>query len=149
MKPIYLLSLSLLFLACKPQKSVTEYKYVTKTDTLIRTQINTIYKGVTDTITIENPCDSTGIINQFYSKLILPNGTITIQSQKRSNNLIASVKINDVVSSDKSKSQSSYSERIAWKEKEVIKYRIPQWAIVTIIIESLIILLYLYIKLFK
>lgn len=149
MKPIYLISLSLLFFACKPQKSVTEYKYITKTDTLIKSEIKTIYKGITDTITIDNPCDSTGIINHFYSKLVLPNGTITIRSERGNSKLKAFVKIDDAISSIKSQEKSRTSENIVTRYKEVIKYRIPQWAVITILIESLIILLYLYIKLFK
>lgn len=76
-----LLLIPFLFIACKAQKSTTEYKEIIKVDTLIRTQINTIYKGVTDTITIDNPCDSSGIINQFYAKLVLPNGTIQIKNK--------------------------------------------------------------------
>jgi len=79
MKHNFILLFSLLLFACKPQKSIVEYKEVIKTDTLVKTQINTIYKGVTDTLIIDNPCDSSGILTNFYSKIVSPNATIKIE----------------------------------------------------------------------
>ena len=146
-KLIYILPLFLL--ACKPQKSIIEYKYLTKTDTLIRTQTNTVYKGVTDTITVENICDSLGIINNFYSKLTLPNGTITIRSERGDNKLKAFVKLNDILSTTKRELQSRTSDSVTRKEKEVIKYRIPSWIIYTVIVETLLIALYVYLRIKK
>lgn len=146
MKKLIYILVSISLLACKPQKSITEYKYITKTDTLIRSEINTIYKGVTDTITIDNPCDSVGIINSFYTKLVLPNGIIEIKSNKKNNQLTGIVRIDDVVSSNKSQKQSSNAESITTKTKEVIKYRIPSWLIIALIIETFIIIAYLYLK---
>jgi hypothetical protein len=133
-----------LFIACKAQKSTTEYKEVIKVDTFIRTQTNTIYKGVIDTITIDNPCDSLGIINQFYSKLILPNGTIQIKS--KGNKLVAIANFNDISSSNKQEKQISNQTNTNKIQKEIIKYRTPSWIIATILIESIIILLYLYFR---
>jgi hypothetical protein len=133
-----------LFIACKTQKSTTEYKEVIKVDTFIRTQTNTIYKGVIDTITIDNPCDSLGIINQFYSKLILPNGTIQIKS--KGNKLVAIANFNDISSSNKQEKQISNQTNTNKIQKEIIKYRTPSWIIATILIESIVILLYLYFR---
>lgn len=149
MKKLIYILVSLSFIACKQQKSAIEYRYINKTDTLIKNEIKTIYKGITDTITIDNPCDSTGIINHFYSKLVLPNGTITIRSERDNSKLKAFIKIDDAISNIKSQEKSRSSENIVTRYKEIIKYRIPQWAIITILVESLIILLYLYIKIYK
>lgn len=135
--------LPMFLLACKPQKSVIEYKYLYKTDTLISVKTNTVYKGVTDTITIDNPCDSLGIINNFYSKLVLPNGTITLRSERSSGKLKAFVKINDAISSIKSETQSRTSDSIARKEKEVKVPYIPDWVIWSLIATSLLSFLYI------
>jgi hypothetical protein len=144
---LLLLCLTLFLVNCKPTKTITEYKEVIKVDTLIRMQTNTIYKGVSDTITIDNPCDSSGIINQFYAKLVLPNGTIQIKNKGAK--LLAISNFNDVLSSDKQEKRVSAEKNYFSIQKEVIKYRIPVWAIITIILESLIILLYIYLKVSK
>lgn len=147
MKQIYISLLSLLFLfACKPQKSIQEYKYITKTDTLVKTQINTIYQSVNDTTYIENPCDSIGILNQFYAKISIPFGKVIIKG--KNNRIILSVKTDSLLSTIDNTYKSKSSENISIKEKEIIKYRIPAWAIVLMFIETAIILIYLYIRFF-
>lgn len=135
--------LPLFLLACKPQKSIIEYKYLTKTDTLVRTQTNTVYKGVTDTITVENICDSLGIINNFYSKLTLPNGTITIRSERGDNKLKAFVKLNDILSTTKRELQSRTSDSVTRKEKEVRVPYVPDWIIWCLLATSVLSFLYI------
>lgn len=144
MKQICIFLSILLLASCKPQKSIIEYRYINKTDTLIKSDTKTIYKGVNDTINIVSPCDSTGIINRFYSKLVLPNGTITISSDKKDNKLVAAVKINDAVSSVENQKKSSISERIIEKTKEVKVPYIPKWIWYVLLATS--VLSFLYVK---
>jgi hypothetical protein len=146
MKQLYISLLSLLFLfACKPQKSIQEYKYITKTDTLVRTQINTIYQSVNDTTYIENPCDSIGILNQFYAKISIPFGKVIIKG--KNNRIVLSVKTDSLSSTMDNTYKSKDSKVISIKEKEIIKYRIPTWAVALMFIETAIIVLYLWFKL--
>lgn len=144
MKKLLIIPLLFLF-ACKPQKSIKEYKYITKTDTLVRTQINTIYQSVNDTTYIENPCDSTGILNQFYAKISIPFGSVKIRAI---NNKIESVvNVDKIESVHKEEISKSASDSIREVSKEIIKYRIPTWAIALMFIETAIIVLYLWFKL--
>lgn len=136
------LSLLLILFACKPQKSVVEYKHTT--DTLIVSKTHTIYQPVNDTTYIESPCDSLGILNRFYTKIAIPFGQVIVKSDK--GRIKAIVATNQIVN----KSDSTYSKHNQYQTitKETIKYRIPSWAIYTIILESIIILGYLYFKFF-
>lgn len=144
MKQIYIFLSILWFSSCKPQKTITEYRYINKTDTLVRSEVKTIYKGINDTITIASPCDSTGIINQFYSRIAIPDGTITISSNRKSNKLLATVNINDLVSTNKSQKESSTLEKIVFKDKEVRVPYIPDW--IWYVLSATSILSFLYIK---
>lgn len=143
---ILLFSIILFSIACKPQKSVVEYKYTTKTDTLVRTQINTIYQQVNDTLIVENPCDSTGILNQFYAKISIPFGSVKIRSKNNKIEAIVDTKqIKSVSNLEKSKSTSDSIREIS---KEIIKYRTPNWVIYLLIAESLLIISYIVIKIY-
>lgn len=143
---ILLFSIILFSIACKPQKSVVEYKYTTKTDTLVRTQINTIYQSVNDTTYIDNPCDSTGILNQFYAKISIPFGKVIIKG--KNNRIILSVKTDSLLSTIDNTYKSKDSKVISIKEKEIIKYRTPNWVIYLLIAESLLIISYIVIKIY-
>jgi len=116
-KLIYILPI--LLLACKPQKSIQEYKYINKTDTLVRTQINTIYQSVNDTTYIDNPCDSTGILNQFYAKISIPFGKVQIRSQN--NKIQYIVKTDSIISKNALEVSKSFNDTNVKVSKETIK----------------------------
>ncbi len=140
-----LLFLSLVILAsCRPVKTVTEYKEVVRVDTFKTTRTEKIFQAVHDTLTIDNPCDSSGILSTFYSKIRIPQGQVVIRSVR--GKIQASVDIDSIahVYEDKYRSNSESSVKI--KDVEVIRYMVPTWAIITILIESAIILLYAYFK---
>lgn len=144
MKHNFILLFSLLLFACKPQKSIVEYKEVIKTDTLVKTQINTIYKGVTDTLVIDNPCDSSGILTNFYSKIVSPNATIKIEG--RNNKIKVSAKVLDAETNITDTKQYSATKNTNSLQKEVIKYRIPSWIIYVLLIETFILLIIIFRK---
>lgn len=141
MKQIFIfLSLLLILLACKPQKSIVEYKHTT--DTLIVSKTQTIYQSVNDTTFIESPCDSLGILNRFYTKIAIPFGQVIVKSDK--GRIKATVTTNKIVSNtDSLVSKHSNTNIIT---KEIVKYRIPNWIIYLLVGETIIILGYLYFK---
>lgn len=137
--PIYLI------LSCKPVKTTTNTKVVMVHDTIRDTRIVERYKAITDTLLIDNPCDSTGILNNFYSKLIIPQGKVIIRSYKGS--IQATIDIDSIESVYETKYKSLVSKSDENTQKFVRTNVIPDWAIATILIETVIILLYLYFKL--
>lgn len=139
--------LPLFLLACKPQKSIVEYKYISKVDTFRRTQLNTVYRAVNDTTIIENPCDSVGILNNFYAKISIPYGKVIARGFR--NKITLSVNTDSLLSRMDSVYKSRSSKDISVKEKEVIKYKTPSWIIYTLIIETLLIALYVFLRVRK
>ena len=82
------------FISCKPQKSVIIEKEKIHIDTIRDYKVITKFNAVYDTLIIENPCDSTGILNTFYSKITLPQGKVIIRSYK--GNIQATVNIDSI-----------------------------------------------------
>lgn len=145
MKKHILLGIILIsIIACKPQKSITEYKGITKVDTFTRTQLRTVYRAVNDTTIIESACDSTGILNEFYAKIAIPFGNVVAKG--KNNRITLSVKTDSLLSVVDNTYKSKDTENVSIKEKEIIKYRIPSWIIYTLIIETLLIALYVYLR---
>lgn len=147
MSRLTLLIASLAIIACSCTRKATSYtnKESVRIDTFLRYRevIRTVPQK--DSIVIFNPCDSTGIINSFYAQISIPNGKVEIQS--KNNNIVASVMASAATSSilDSSKIKET-SRSTSVVEKVVVKNVIPSWIIVTLFIESMIILLYLYFK---
>ena len=123
---------------------MTSVKESVRVDTFIR------YKEVVrtlpqrDSIVIFNPCDSTGIINKFYAQISIPNGKVNIES--KNNKIVATVAVDKTLSVSDSTTSKQISKDTSVVEKVVVKNVIPSWIIVTLFIETLIILLYLYFK---
>jgi hypothetical protein len=141
-KLIYIfLSIILLFFSCKTQKSSIEYKDVIKVDTFIRTQTNTIYEPINDTLYLPSICDS--LIPFYYSKSI-PNGRAIIS--KIGNNLRFTINTKKNNQSTLIQKQKSFKNYNLIKEKIVIKYHTSFWMIMIIFIESVLILLFCYFR---
>lgn len=140
----YLIILIVLFASCKPAKTIIKESTVVKYDTIHTSDV--IYKtnAVHDSIIIENPCDSAGILTAFYSKFVIPQGTITLRSTR--GRIEAKIDIDSIESVYKSKYQLSKSDNVRISNKEVIKNVVPAWAIITIFFESVIIIAYVFYK---
>jgi hypothetical protein len=130
--------------SCKPVKSTTNTTLVTVHDTIRDIRIVEKFKAVHDTLLIDNPCDSAGILTTFYSKITIPQGKVIIRSYR--GKIQATVNIDSIQSVYESKYKSLVNKSVQTKEKLVVKNVIPSWIITVILIESLIILLYLYFK---
>ena len=132
------------FISCKPQKSVTIVTEKIRIDTIRDYKVITKFNAVYDTLIIENPCDSTGILNTFYSKITVPQGKIIIRSYK--GNIQATVNIDSIENVYKNIYVSSLKSDSLSTNKEKITNIIPTWCILTIIFQGLIIFGYIYLK---
>ena len=145
MKYLIFILLLIATVSCRHTKNLTSTKESIRVDTFLRYREVTRTVPQKDSIVIFNPCDSTGIINSFYAQISIPNGKVQIQS--KNNNIIASVMATATTSSiiDSTKIKE-ISKSTSVVEKVVVKNVIPLWIIITLFIETLIILLYLYFK---
>ncbi len=134
----------LLLVSCKRPQSTYSSKETVRIDTFFRYRevIKTLPQK--DSIVIFNPCDSLGIINRFYTQISIPNGKVEIQG--KDNKIMATVRSNGAVSTMDSVQVSSTKKDSSVVEKVVVKNIIPSWIIITLFIETFIILLYLYFK---
>lgn len=133
-----------LALSCKPLQKVTTSSIVTVHDTIRDVRVVERYKAVTDTLVIDNPCDSSGILSNFYSKLVIPQGKVIIRSLN--GKIQATVNIDSIQSVYESKYKSLVGKSVQ-NEKIFIRTNVvPSWAIITIFFESIIILLYFYFR---
>jgi hypothetical protein len=144
MKNNILIIFALIIVAsCKPAKVVTISEKI-RIDTIINEKIIVKYNAVYDTLTIDNPCDSAGILTSFYSKITLPQGKIIIRSYK--GKIQATVNIDSIRNVYENKYRHKETSDVKLFEKIVTKTVYPSWLIVALIFESLIILGYLYYK---
>jgi len=135
----------LLLSSCKHTQSVSSNKETVRIDTFIRYREAIVTPPQRDSIVIFNPCDSLGVINRFYAQISIPNGKVEIQG--KGNKIMATVRSNGAVSTMDSVQVSSTKKDSSVVEKVVVKNIIPSWIIITLFIETMIILLYLYFKL--
>jgi len=143
-KLILCLLIANFFISCRPQKSVIIEKEKIRIDTIRDYKVITRFNAVYDTLIIENPCDSTGILNTFYSKITVPQGKIIIRSYK--GNIQATVNIDSIENVYKNMYVSSLHTDSLSTNKEKITNIIPTWCILTIIFQGLIIFGYLYLR---
>ena len=127
--------------SCKAPQSVTVYKDVVKVDTIRDYKVITKFDAVHDTLTIENPCDSTGILNTFYSKIKIPQGQVIIRTVR--GKIQATVNIDSIAQVYESKYRSKKDTDVTNISKIVTKNVIPKWAIWFMAVTSLLSFLYL------
>lgn len=132
------------FISCRPQKSIIIEKEKIRIDTIRDYKVITRFNAIHDTLTIENPCDSTGILNTFYSKITVPQGRIIIRSYK--GNIQATINIDSIENVYRNMYASSLVTDKLISNKEKITNIIPTWCILTIIFQGLIIFGYIYLR---
>jgi hypothetical protein len=144
MKKILFLLLLIITVSCRPTKTVTEYKEVIRVDTFKTTRTEKIFQAVHDTLTIDNPCDSSGILSTFYGKIKIPQGQVIIRSVR--GKIEATVDIDSIAHVYEDKYRSKSESNTHSKSVEIIRNVVPTWVIIVILIESAIIILYAYFK---
>jgi hypothetical protein len=119
----FIIILSISF-GCRSKKTVTEIKEVIKKDTLIITKDRYITKQFTDTLFVDNPCDSiTGDLKDFQRTINTTNAKIDLSSVKGKIRLATNI---DSVLQERIKEyKSKFDTKTEIKEVEVIKYRTP------------------------
>ena len=132
------------FFSCKQTKTLTEYKETLRIDTIKSEKIVEKFRAVRDTLVITNPCDSSGILSNFYSRLVLPNGSVTIKSDK--GQIRATIDIDSMRQEIENNYRNSQVKWIEYRDKEVIKYRVPTWVVMLLFAEALMLVAYLYVK---
>ena len=142
--PIYLFLFVILVSSCKPTKSVNIITEKIRIDTIRDYKVITRFNAVHDTLTITNPCDSSGILTRFYSKITLPQGKIIIRSYK--GNIQATINIDSIENVYRNMYASSLSTDKLISAKEKITNISPTWCILTIIFQGLIIFGYIYLR---
>jgi hypothetical protein len=130
--------------SCRPSKVLTIVSEKIRIDTIFHEKIITKFNAVHDTLVIDNPCDSTGVLNTFYSKITLPQGKIIIKSYR--GKIQATINIDSIRNVYENKYRNKQTSDVKVFEKIVTKTVYPLWLIVLFIFESLIILGYLYYK---
>lgn len=130
-------------ISCKTSKVETQ-KSIIKVDTFRTEKIVHIYNSVKDTLIIENPCDSLGILTRFYSKITIPQGKIIIRSYKGS--IKATIDIDSIKNVYEKQYQSRLKDSQHLTFERIVREVIPTWAILTMIIQGLLISVWVYFK---
>jgi len=140
----YSIVILLLFTSCTAKKVITQTKEVIKNDTIIVTKDRYVTKAVNDTIIIESPCDSLGVLKPFKERLKTAQGQITIQSK---NNVIqANINLDSIVQSIEKRYESKTVDTMQKSDTLKIKYRTPIWLVLSLVFSVIINLLLLRIK---
>ena len=124
MKKIIML---LLLAGCASKKTITEYKDRVVNDTIIKTKTEILVERFTDTLTIEQPCDSLGNLKPFKQLISTKQGKVSIQG--KNNVITAEIDLNAYKEIWEKEYKSKLDKNIIIKEKEVIKYKTPLWLI--------------------
>ena len=143
MNKLAFLFLLLTIISCKTSK-VESQKTIIKVDTFRTEKIVHIYNSVKDTLIIENPCDSSGILTRFYSKITIPQGKIIIRSYKGT--IKATIDIDSIRNVYEKQYQSKLEENENITFERIVREVIPTWAILTMIIQGVLIFVWVYFK---
>lgn len=138
---IFYILVIIFFTSCKPLQTVTTIKEVVRIDTIRDIKIITKYDAVHDTLTIENPCDSLGVLTTFYSKIKIPQGQVIIRSVR--SKIQATVNIDSIAQVYDSKYKSIVRKSAKNKETIVRINTIPKWAIWVMAIGAIFTFLYI------
>jgi hypothetical protein len=137
---IFILSI-LLIVSCKPLQNATVTKEIIRIDTVRDYKVITKFNAVHDTLTIENPCDSSGILTNFYSRIRIPQGKVVVRSVQ--GNIQATVGIDSIESVYETKYRSLIRKNAKNKQIFVEKNVIPKWVIWFMAISGVLSFLYI------
>lgn len=141
----YSIVILLLFTSCTAKKIVTQTKEVVVNDTIILTKDRIVTKAVNDTILIDSPCDSTGILKPFKQRLKTAQGEITIQS--KNNVLEATINLDSIVQSIEKRYESKTVDTKEKRDTLKVKYKTPLWLVLSLVFSVIINVLLLRFKL--
>lgn len=127
--------------SCKPAQTVTVYRDVIKTDTLSKVVKITSFDTIHDTLTIDNPCDSSGILTSFYSKIRVPQGKVVVRSVR--GKIEATVDLDSIAHVYEEKYRSKGEVSTYKSDKVVRTNEIPKLAVWFMAISGVLSFLYI------
>jgi hypothetical protein len=139
----FIISFTLLF-SCVAKKTSTEYKESIVKDTVYKNIKEIIVERFTDTLTIEQPCDSLGNLRPFKKSIKVKQGTVNLTGL---NNVItAEIDLQGYKNIWEKEFIKKYNSKTQIKEVEIIKFKTPLWMWGIILIQGLIIFLLIRFK---
>lgn len=127
LKNIKKLIILLLISGCAAKKTITEYKDRIINDTIIKTRTEVLVERFTDTLTINQPCDSLGNLKPFKQLISTKQGKVSLQG--KNNVITAEIDLKAYKDVFEKEYKSKLDKNTIIKEKEVIRYRTPFWLI--------------------
>ena len=123
----YIFLLILFFGSCVAGKSSIEYKERIVKDTVYKNIKETIIERFTDTLTIEQPCDSLGNLKPFRQSIKVSQGNINLTGF---NNVItAKIDLEGYKKILKKEFIKQYENKNSEIKKEVVRLKYPLWLI--------------------
>lgn len=132
--------LILIFCACGAKKKSTERVEVVR-DSIVYVERIAEGDGINTTFNLDKLCDSTGTARQFTERIVYRGGKDTVEVRVEDNTLrfkLSSQK--DTISHYK----NLYREALDKSKIVETKTRSPRWLVIAFVIESLLILGYIY-----
>ena len=142
----YVFLLIFFFGSCVAKKSTIEHKERIVKDTIYTETIKTVFKDVKQTLYVDSPCDSVGVLKQFEKTIVTPKAIIKLYNDKGS--IKVDVNIDSIIDLKVSEFKSNYKSKIETKEVEIVRYRYPLWLILTALFSVLLNILVLKSKFF-
>ena len=128
MKKILIILLAISLFSCRSKKeTIYEKEYLTVHDTIISEKIVVKTERVTDTLTIEQPCDEKGIIKPFSRKIKTDAGFVYVYSKNGSIHAELDFKGTESVKENKAEIKYIDREKIVYKDKLITKYKCSWW----------------------
>lgn len=145
-KVLFFFTISFIVFGCTSKKIVTEYKDRVVKDTIFTTRTIKEVERYTDTLTVEEPCDSLGNLKPFKQVLKIKQGSILIEGKNDS--ITAKIDLNGYKSILDKTYKIKYEKLLKESSKEVVKFKTPLWMWITIIFQAIVIVLLVRIKFF-
>lgn len=130
-----------LLYSCTAKKTVIEYKERVVKDTINVEVVKTVIKPIKETLIVEQPCDSLGVLKPFEKEIKTEKATIRVYNDKGS--IKAEINIDSIVDLKVNKFKSNYQLKVDTKEKTIIRYKYPLWLITYSVLITIILGLFI------
>lgn len=130
-KITYIIVILFVCFSCTSKKKIVEYRDRIQKDTVTIVKDRIVSKPIKEIITIEQPCDSTGILKDFSRTIKTDKAKVVVKNNN--GKLEVKVNIDSIVDARVKEFKSSFKQDVQIKEKEIVRYRIPFWVWLCII----------------
>lgn len=140
MKGIVTLILVLLLASCASKQKTYEFNQNTKFDSINYRSERLVMPALKDTVYIENPCDSLGILKTFKQSYVTPQGKIILEG--KNNAITARIDLHEVEQSKVIDSRIGKENDIQVKT-EYKKVVVQDWRLILLAVMSVVLNIYL------